>query len=136
MQCKFGSLRKQGLLDHNKEIARYFIKRGVHVIFLFRRNLLRRHISILANSHDRNLKLLNGTHKSHVHSREEARILASYKPWIDPVSLIPELETTGRSAMKALKRFNHTNHITLFYEDVVKNTTVSEIAVLSILRSD
>ncbi|MBA0727307.1 hypothetical protein Golax_000306, partial [Gossypium laxum] len=57
-----------GLMQYHKEIVEYFNARGVSAIFLFRRNLLRRMISILANSYDQNAKLLNGTHKSHVHS--------------------------------------------------------------------
>lgn len=61
----------QGLMDHHKEIVEYFNDKGVSVIFLFRRNLLRRMVSVLANSYDRYAKLLNGTHKSHVHSHEE-----------------------------------------------------------------
>jgi hypothetical protein len=58
-------------MEHPKEIVEYFNCRGVSVIFLFRRNLLRRMVSTLANSYDRYAKLLNGTHKSHVHSAEE-----------------------------------------------------------------
>ncbi|PHT56920.1 hypothetical protein CQW23_05406 [Capsicum baccatum] len=61
----------QGLIAHHKEIAEYFNKKGVSVIFLFRKNLLRRMVSVLSNSYDRYAKLLNGTHKSHVHSPEE-----------------------------------------------------------------
>jgi hypothetical protein len=58
-------------MQHHKEISDYFNRRGVFAIFLFRRNLLRRMVSVLANSYDRHAKLLNGTHKSHVHSTEE-----------------------------------------------------------------
>lgn len=61
----------QGLMQHHTEIMEYFKTRGVSAIFLFRRNLLRRMISVLANSYDRDAKLLNGTHKSHVHSPHE-----------------------------------------------------------------
>lgn len=61
----------QGLMQNHEEIAQYFNIRGVSLIFLFRRNLLRRMISMLANSYDRQAKQLNGTHKSHVHSRHE-----------------------------------------------------------------
>ena len=61
-------------MEHNKEIVEYFRNKGVSAIFLFRRNLLRRMISVLANSYDRDAKLLNGTHKSHVHSTEEVSI--------------------------------------------------------------
>ena len=58
-------------MEYHKEILEYFTKKGVSVIFLIRRNLLRRLVSILANAYDREVKLLNGTHKSHVHSKEE-----------------------------------------------------------------
>jgi hypothetical protein len=61
----------QGLLQNHEDIAEYFRIHGVSVIFLFRRNLLRRMISVLANEYDRNAKILNGTHKSHVHSPKE-----------------------------------------------------------------
>lgn len=67
-------LLMQGLVEYHKEIAEYFNDRGVSVIFLFRRNLLRRMVSVLANSYDRYAKLLNGTHKSHVHSHEEVSL--------------------------------------------------------------
>jgi hypothetical protein len=59
------------LMEHHKEIAEYFNRKGVSAIFLFRRNLLRRMVSMLANSYDRYAKQLNGTHKSHVHTHEE-----------------------------------------------------------------
>lgn len=64
----------QGLIEHHKEIVEYFNRRGVSAIFLFRRNLLRRMVSDLANSYDRYAKLLNGTHKAHVHSVEEVSL--------------------------------------------------------------
>lgn len=54
-------------------MAAYMQQRGVSVIILLRRNTLKRLISILANAYDRQAKLLNGTHKSHVHSEEEVR---------------------------------------------------------------
>lgn len=58
-------------MQHHEQIAEYFKKHGVSLIFLFRRNLLRRMVSILANQYDRDTKLLNGTHKSHTHSPRE-----------------------------------------------------------------
>lgn len=58
-------------MENHKEIVEYFNSKGVSVILLFRRNTLRRMVSMLANSYDRHAKLLNGTHKSHVHSFEE-----------------------------------------------------------------
>lgn len=64
----------QGLMQNHDQIAEYFRIHGVSIIFLFRRNLLRRMISVLANEYDRNAKLLNGTHKSHVHSPKEVSL--------------------------------------------------------------
>lgn len=64
-------LSLQGLMQHPTEIAQYFNDRGVSVIFLLRRNVLRRLVSILANVFDKDAKLLNGVHVSHVHSHEE-----------------------------------------------------------------
>ncbi|XP_057422193.1 uncharacterized protein LOC130716036 isoform X2 [Lotus japonicus] len=90
----------QGLMEHHKEIADYFNRRSVSIIFLFRRNLLRRMVSKLANSYDRYAKLLNGTHKSHVHSAQE------------------DMEM---SDAKALEYFNTTRHMILYYEDLIRN---------------
>ncbi|KAJ6774422.1 PROTEIN putative EXPRESSED-RELATED [Salix purpurea] len=101
-----GPVSLMGVMQHHKEISDYFNRRGVFAIFLFRRNLLRRMVSVLANSYDRHAKLLNGTHKSHVHSTEEAKTLAR------------EVEIT---ATKALEYFNSTRHIVLYYEDLIKN---------------
>jgi len=58
-------------LENPEDIVSYLNKKGVFVIFLFRRNTLRRLISVLANDYDKDAKQLNGTHKSHVHSKEE-----------------------------------------------------------------
>uniref|UniRef100_A0A803LNU7 Sulfotransferase n=1 Tax=Chenopodium quinoa TaxID=63459 RepID=A0A803LNU7_CHEQI len=112
-----------GLMQHHEDIVDYFTKKGVSVIFLFRRNLLRRMVSILANTYDRDFKLLNGTHKSHVHSPHEAEILASYKPYVNATTLIPELKKVQQMAAKALEYFNSTRHTLLYYEDVVNNRT-------------
>ncbi|KAF8013680.1 hypothetical protein BT93_I1517 [Corymbia citriodora subsp. variegata] len=113
----------QGLMQHHEEIVDYFRNRGVSAIFLFRRNLLRRMISVLANSYDRDAKLLNGTHKSHVHSPHEAEILASYKPSLNSTLLIADLRKVQEMTAKALEYFKSTRHIVLYYEDVVKNRT-------------
>jgi len=61
----------QGILENPKDIVSYLNKKGVSVIFLFRRNTLRMLISVLANDYDKDAKQLNRTHKSHVHSKEE-----------------------------------------------------------------
>jgi hypothetical protein len=61
----------QGAMEYNREVAAYFERKGVSVILLLRRNLLKRIISILANAYDSVAKPLNGTHKSHVHSHDE-----------------------------------------------------------------
>ncbi|KAH8510833.1 hypothetical protein H0E87_008387, partial [Populus deltoides] len=111
----------QGVMRHHEEIVEYFKTRGVSAIFLFRRNLLRRMISILANSYDRDVKPLNGTHKSHVHSPREAEILAKYKSLINTTLLIPSLKQVEDTTAKALEYFKSARHIILYYEDVVKN---------------
>lgn len=68
----------QGLMDYHKDVVEYFNEKGVYVIFLLRRNLVRRMISVVANSYDRNAKLLNGTHKSHVHSTAEVCLTPTF----------------------------------------------------------
>lgn len=117
----FKWMLNQGLMQYHKKIVEYFNRRGVSVIFLFRRNLLRRLVSVLANSYDRYAKLLNGTHKSHVHSHQEAEALSRYKPAINSTLLIAELKEMELTAAKAFKYFNSTRHIVLYYEDLVKN---------------
>ncbi|KAL6634842.1 hypothetical protein ACP70R_027513 [Stipagrostis hirtigluma subsp. patula] len=112
-----------GLMKHHREIVEYFNRRGVSVIFLLRRNLLQRYVSVLANAYDSAMKQLNGTHKSHVKKREEAAILAKYKPTIDTKLLIPELKRSDKLAADALVKFKNTRHIVLYYEDVVRNRT-------------
>ncbi|PIN20447.1 hypothetical protein CDL12_06855 [Handroanthus impetiginosus] len=113
----------KGLMQHHDEIVEYFKSKGVSAIFLFRRNLLRRMVSILANSYDQNAKLINGTHKSHVHSTHEAEVLASYKPSINTTLLIPNLRQVEDLVTRSLQYFNSTRHIILYYEDVIKNRT-------------
>lgn len=117
----FKWMLNQGLMQYHKEIVEYFNRRGVSVIFLFRRNLLRRLVSVLANSYDRYAKMLNGTHKSHVHSHQEAEALSRYKPAINSTLLIAELKEMELTAAKAFEYFNSTRHIVLYYEDLVKN---------------
>lgn len=145
-------MMSQGLTEHHEEIVEYFERRRVSVIFLFRRNLLRRMVSVLANAYDKDARLLNGTHKSHVHSTEEvslllfpyflsfkfvlisklnvvllvvqAKILATYRPRLNATLLIPELKLTGETAAKAIAHFKNTRHIVLYYEDLLNNRTV------------
>ncbi|CAA0840940.1 P-loop containing nucleoside triphosphate hydrolases superfamily protein [Striga hermonthica] len=119
----FKWMLNQGVMEYHKEIAEYFNDRGISVIFLFRRNLLRRMVSVLANSYDRYAKLLNGTHKSHVHSREEAETLSSYKPEINSTSLVMDLKLMEKMAFEVVENFSSTRHIILYYEDLVKNRT-------------
>lgn len=61
-------------MEYSREVAAYYKQRGVSVVVLVRRNLLRRLISVLANAYDRRMKPLNGTHKSHVHLPEEVSL--------------------------------------------------------------
>ncbi|KAK3231447.1 hypothetical protein Dsin_003328 [Dipteronia sinensis] len=147
----FKWMLNQGLMEHHNEIAEYFKRNGVSAIFLFRRNLLRRMISLVANSYDKDAKLLNGTHKSHVHSLAEvlfvahirlsifsrvsfapisylmmdfqANILAKYKPTLNSTLILPQLKQIEQTAAKAIKYFNSTRHIVLYYEDLINNRT-------------
>ncbi|KAG5098019.1 hypothetical protein JHK82_047873 [Glycine max] len=119
----FKWMLNQGLMEHPKEIADYFNSRSVSVIFLFRRNLLRRMVSMLANSYDRYAKLLSGTHKSHVHSTEEADTLSKYKPTINSTSLLADLKDIEMRTAKVLEYFNTTWHMILYYEDLMRNCT-------------
>lgn len=66
-------------MSNHEEIVKYFNERGVFTILLFRRNLLRRMVSQLANDHDRRTKQLNGKHKAHVHSEDEVSSFTSNK---------------------------------------------------------
>ena len=58
-------------MENPEDIVSYLNKKGISMIFLFRRNTLCRLIFVLANDYDKDAKQLNGTHKSHVHSKEE-----------------------------------------------------------------
>ncbi|KAG8377640.1 hypothetical protein BUALT_Bualt08G0054000 [Buddleja alternifolia] len=119
----FKWMLNQGLMKNHEEIAKYFMRRGVSIIFLFRRNILRRMISLLANIYDMDAKLLNGTHKSHVHSPHEAQILATYKPTLNVTTLLSDLKIADDEVAKALEYFKNTRHIVLYYEDILTNRT-------------
>nr|GMC54266.1 uncharacterized protein LOC109149585 isoform X1 [Ipomoea batatas] len=149
----FKWMLNQGIMVHHEEIVDYFKRRGVSTIFLLRRNPLRRLISLLANTYDKDAKLLNGTHKSHVHSAHEvslqsryahfcwsyelstyyvsrfslsclqAQVLAKYKPTVNMSLLIPNLRSTLRTSATALDYFKNTRHIVFYYEDIVSNRT-------------
>ncbi|XP_020589365.1 uncharacterized protein LOC110030789 isoform X2 [Phalaenopsis equestris] len=114
----------QGLMHNPEYIVDYFKQKGVSSIFLFRRNLLRRLVSLLANSHDRDAKQLNGTHKAHVHSRHEAEVLARFKPLIDVKNLIPDMNKTIKCSTNIIQYFKGTRHIVLYYEDLVRNQSL------------
>ncbi|KAK9748604.1 hypothetical protein RND81_02G069400 [Saponaria officinalis] len=124
----------QGVMAHHEEIVEYMNKKGVSVIFLLRRNLLRRMVSVLANSYDRDAKLLNGTHKSHVHSSIEAELLASYKPKINVTELRHILMVEEVKIGKALEFYNSTRHMILYYEDLIANRTANLLKVQQFLR--
>ncbi|MCO5609391.1 hypothetical protein L7F22_063617 [Adiantum nelumboides] len=117
----FKWMLNQGAMEYHREISLYFRDRGVSVIFLLRRNLLKRLVSILANAYDREMKLLNGTHKSHVHSKEEANILAIFKPIINHKVLAASFRRTLEVTQNALQAYNDTRHLIIYYEDLVKD---------------
>uniref|UniRef100_A0ACD5XLR6 Uncharacterized protein n=1 Tax=Avena sativa TaxID=4498 RepID=A0ACD5XLR6_AVESA len=111
----------QGLMDYPDDIVQYLNKKGVVVIFLFRRNMLRRLVSVLANEYDGRTKQLNGTHKAHVHSQEEAEILARFRPEVDVSSLIPSIRDAEQSMEACLRQFRATRHMILYYEDLIRD---------------
>ncbi|XP_077242660.1 uncharacterized protein LOC143883185 isoform X2 [Tasmannia lanceolata] len=123
----FKWMLNQAVMKYHREIANYFNWKGVSVIFLFRRNLLRRLISVLANAYDRHAKLLNGTHKSHVHSKEEAEVLAQFKPKLDVAILIPNFSHVEQMMEDSLQYFKSTRHIRLYYEDIINNDKLSNV---------
>ncbi|XP_035542312.1 uncharacterized protein LOC109006954 isoform X4 [Juglans regia] len=53
----------------------------------------------------------------------QAEILANYKPMINATLLIPNLKQVEETTAKALEYFKSTQHIIVYYEDVVKNNT-------------
>ncbi|KAI4966026.1 hypothetical protein ZWY2020_046768 [Hordeum vulgare] len=105
----FKWMLNQGFMDHRDDILSYLNKKGISVIFLFRRNTLRRLISVLANNYDRDAKQLNGTHKSHVHSEEEAEILAKFRPQLGVSTLVSNIRDV-ESTWSCLDSFNTTAH--------------------------
>ncbi|KAJ9190527.1 hypothetical protein P3X46_001715 [Hevea brasiliensis] len=117
----FKWMLNQAVMIYHREIVNYFKQNGVSVIFLFRRNLLGRLVSVLANAYDRDAKLINGTHKSHVHTREEADLLARYKPTLNVSSLISDLSNAELIKAEALEYFKNCRHLVLYYEDLMKN---------------
>ncbi|RWV86601.1 hypothetical protein GW17_00051490 [Ensete ventricosum] len=119
----FKWMLNQGLMANHDEIVKYFNERGVYAILLFRRNLLRRLVSQLANDHDRRTKQLNGKHQAHVHSEYEANVLAKYKPTLNATELMSSLKTANECITNALDYFNSTRHIVLYYEDLILNRT-------------
>ncbi|KAE8674527.1 Detected protein of confused Function [Hibiscus syriacus] len=120
----FKWMLNQGVMKHHEDVVEYFKRNGVSTIFLYRENVIRRLVSLLANARDKEAKLLNGTHKSHVHSPAETPILAKYKPTINNTQLIPDLRLTEKETAKAIEYFSTTRQIVLYYEDLVKNLSV------------
>eukprot|EP01018_Ginkgo_biloba_P012835 Gb_32217 [translate_table: standard] len=120
----FKWMLNQGAMEYNKEALAYFKQKGVSLIFLFRNNILRRYISILGNVFDKDAKLLNGTHQSHVHSKFEARILATFKPLVNVTLLPMYLHRIQQLSDDAVFSFKSTRHKIVCYEDIVKHPGV------------
>ncbi|XP_020586737.1 uncharacterized protein LOC110028983 isoform X2 [Phalaenopsis equestris] len=119
----FKWMLNQGLMDHYEDIVDYFNLRGVSAILLLRRNHLRRLVSLLANIHDQKAKQLNGTHLAHVHSKDEADILARFRPKIDIQHLMSTMQDMNKWSAEALQNFKNCRHMVLYYEDLVQNRT-------------
>lgn len=61
----------------------------------------------------------------------QAEALSKYKPTINSTLLVADLKKMEIMAARALEYFNSTRHIVLYYEDLVKNCTVSYYEYLS-----
>ncbi|KAH9318273.1 hypothetical protein KI387_020042, partial [Taxus chinensis] len=116
----FKWMLNQGAMEYNMQALAYFKERGVSIIFLFRHNILRRYVSILANVFDKEAKLLNGTHQSHVHSKVEAEILAQYKPLVNVTFLLAYLQRIQQIMDDAISFYKSTRHMLIYYEDINK----------------
>lgn len=114
----------QGAMEYNREVANYFYANRVSIILLLRRNLLKRLISILANAYDRKEKLLDGKHKSHVHSVDEAQKLAQFKPNLNTKHLAGNLQRVQEIANDAVRVFNQTRLNLVYYEDIVQDPKI------------
>ncbi|EPS62065.1 hypothetical protein M569_12729, partial [Genlisea aurea] len=108
----------QGVIKYRNVTAPYLKSNGILPIFLFRRNLLRSLISLTAGTTD---KSKNVTDKFHTMSKSEAQILASYKPTINKTTLIHDIARMEKRRSKCFHLFNSTPHITIYYEDLLKN---------------
>lgn len=114
----------QGAMEYHKEVRAFFDANRVSIVLLLRRNVLRRLVSILANAHDRKAKRAAGLHKSHVHSRAEAKELARFRPLINAKHLRANLQRVQQIADDALRVFNGTRLRVVYYEDVVRSRQV------------
>ncbi|CAI5521811.1 unnamed protein product [Closterium sp. Naga37s-1] len=121
----FKWMLNQGAMEFSSDVAEYFKKHHVSVILLIRKNVLRRLISILANAYDRKTQLV-GVHKSHTHSKEEAEKLATFRPNVNAKHLEGNLQRVQEMVDDALRAFNGTRRMLVYYEDVVKNKTILE----------
>ncbi|KAI9113178.1 hypothetical protein K1719_015703 [Acacia pycnantha] len=100
------------LMEYHQQIEEYLNTRRLSLIFLFRRNLLRRMVSVLANIHDKDTA---------TEWNPQAKVLAKYKPRINVTSLIPEPKQTEETAAKAVEYFKSPRHIVLCFEDLIHN---------------
>ncbi|CAI5479950.1 unnamed protein product [Closterium sp. Yama58-4] len=121
----FKWMLNQGAMEFSGDVVEYFRKHHVSVILLIRKNVLRRLISILANAYDRKTQLV-GVHKSHTHSKEEAEKLATFRPNVNAKHLEGNLQRVQEMVDDALRAFNGTRRMLVYYEDVVKNRTILE----------
>lgn len=58
-------------------------------------------------------------------------MLSAYKPVINSTSLIIDLKEMEETIATATNYFNSTRHIVLYYEDLVRNRTVSDYKLIS-----
>jgi len=108
-------------------LARSVCDLGIPVVFLWRRNVMRRIISSMSNHHDtKHPDASLNVHNAHPTTEEEAQALRGYKPNLRPHDLIRDIETELKiqeSIEESFRRLSRDCEIarnarTFYYEDV------------------
>lgn len=61
----------------------------------------------------------------------QAQVLAKYKPTLNATVLVSHLRAADQAVAKALEYFKSTRHIVIYYEDIVRNSTVRIISLFT-----
>ena len=80
-------------MEFHRDVVQYFQSHHVSVVMLLRRNVLRRLVSIMANSHDR--KMRGTEHISHTNDVDEVRKLPGMTGMIPAVPHHNDMPSSG-----------------------------------------